>query len=258
MYFYIYDSFLHSHRYQKVLNKIENRLHDLGINGRIGKLSRLKSLSEIIRSEYEAGIRNFIAVGHDQTLLDLINTAAELDVSIGYIPIGSDNYLAKVFGIPPEDLACDVLSARIVKKLDLGRINNYYFLGRVRILSNNITLHVHDGYSISPTYSQSEVSIVNLGDRSLSSKTHPDINVADHALNIVIREPLKKRKPIAKLFNKHSEPYSFFTVKELKVHSTENIKALVDNYKTFKLPINITTCPEQLKLIVGKNREVLT
>lgn len=46
MYYYIFDQFLNETKYQSLVNKIEARLTDLGINGRSEKLTILKSLPD--------------------------------------------------------------------------------------------------------------------------------------------------------------------------------------------------------------------
>ena len=46
MYYYLYDSRLNDKKYNNVIAKIETRLTDLGINGKINRLSFLKNINQ--------------------------------------------------------------------------------------------------------------------------------------------------------------------------------------------------------------------
>ena len=51
MYFYFYDTFVSDKKNEQLLGKIENRLIELGINGRTEKLTVLKNMKELERSK---------------------------------------------------------------------------------------------------------------------------------------------------------------------------------------------------------------
>lgn len=257
MYYYVYDAFLNANKYKKTLDKIEHRLSDLGINGRIGRLSMLKNLNELVRDEYKLGTTNFIAVGDDQTFLQVLNAAAEFDCCIGYIPIGADNYLAQLFGLPPEDLACDVLSGRIVRSIDLGCINNFHFLQSLKIQSNYFTLHCDQSFTIKPYSTECDIDIVNLNTKTIPKDLEKFISVKDGYLNIIISDSSRSMRSFTRLFKRSGESRSFFSVKEIEIKNGQDVKVLVDGYKTFRPPIRIVIKKDQARIIVGKNRRIL-
>ena len=68
MYYYIYDSYLAEKKYESTIARIENRLTDLGINGKINRLSFLKNIHQIIGEEVKRGVKTVVVVGSDETL----------------------------------------------------------------------------------------------------------------------------------------------------------------------------------------------
>ena len=58
MYLYLYDSFLNNPKFGNKLAKIETRLTDLGIGGKISRLSPLKNLEELVSDEIKNGVKS--------------------------------------------------------------------------------------------------------------------------------------------------------------------------------------------------------
>ncbi|KKQ56205.1 MAG: hypothetical protein US74_C0017G0013, partial [Parcubacteria group bacterium GW2011_GWA2_38_13] len=73
MYLYLYDNSLNSNKYHKLLSHIEMRLTDLGIGGKISRLSPLKNLQDLISDEIRFGVKTIVAVGNDETVSMVIN-----------------------------------------------------------------------------------------------------------------------------------------------------------------------------------------
>lgn len=257
MYYYVYDVFLSDTKYSKALQKIEHRLTDLGISGRKVQLSLLKSLPELVSDQYTAGIRNFIAVGDDKTFLNLINAAAEYDVTIGYIPVTQSNQLADVFGLPQDEAACDILSARIIQQLDLGKINHYYFLTSVKLQSQECILTCNNSYDVSLSHNGVSIEIINLNTHLMLPDIVGEIDPCDQTLNVVIQSPARPERGLKNLFRKSRRTLSFFSVKHLKITKGKDTKALVDGCRAVKMPLEISIESKKLKIIVGKDRKVL-
>ena len=87
MYLYIYDSFLNHKKYSALLARIENRLADLEIKGKINRLNILKNMKEVIEDGIEQGVKTVVAVGDDQTFSKGGNIIADLDAALGSIPV---------------------------------------------------------------------------------------------------------------------------------------------------------------------------
>jgi len=69
-------------------------------------------------------------VGGDGTINNVINGLESLTCALGFIPLGSENCIARYFGIPSDPIkACKIIISQKTKSVDLGIINNRYFLG---------------------------------------------------------------------------------------------------------------------------------
>jgi len=246
MYFYCFDSFLSNKKYQKVLAKIEKRIIDLGIEGKFEHLTILKNLEELIREVIKKGAKTIVAVGNDQTVAQIINTIADNDIVLGIIPVGRKNKIAKLLGIPKGELACDVISNRLIENIDLGKINHHYFLTSLKIINPEMALECDDNYKVIPPSSQ-EINIFNLDWRGKKI-----FNPKDGVLETFIN-PVSSWKSIFK-----AQKESLFPVKKVKVielNKEKPSKIIVDGLKVLKRPITIKIAPQQLKVIVGKERK---
>lgn len=250
MYFYLYDDFLSEKKYKSALDKIENRLTDLEMKNRTGKLSILKNIKEMIGDEINKGATTIVAVGDDQTIFKTINVLAYYpEVTLGIIPIGPQNNIAKIFGIPLEEDACDVLSSRIIKKLDLGKINHHYFISEVSFPGSSAIINCKDKFTIRPT-AEAEVRIYNFNFRDNFYFTNPQ----DGVLELFVND--KKPSFLSKRFLRtEKRDLSLFSIQEVEINSErEPIKITIDQQQTIKTPAHVTILPKRLKVIVGKNR----
>lgn len=77
------------------------------------------------------GFDLIIAAGGDGTIYEVVNGMAEQKSrpSLGIIPCGTSNDLARAVGIPKSiSRACEIIMKGKKKKIDLGKINNRYFI----------------------------------------------------------------------------------------------------------------------------------
>ena len=80
---------------------------------------------EAVEQKYDA----VIAVGGDGTINEVIQKLAGSETALGVLPSGTVNVWAREVGIPLENEgARDVLVNGQVKRIDLGRVNERYFL----------------------------------------------------------------------------------------------------------------------------------
>jgi diacylglycerol kinase family enzyme len=155
MHVYIYDDYLNNSRYNKIINRLEIKLTDLSLNGKILRLKGIKNIRGAIQNEMKLGNQTFIAVGNNQTINKIISAIISTNTDndfqkktlLGLIPIGSDNSIANSFGIKNEIDACNILLARRIETIDLGQVGEYYFLNEISIQSLNTTLKIND-YSL--------------------------------------------------------------------------------------------------------------
>jgi len=251
MHHYIYDQFLSDKKYEPAINRIEARLTDLGINGKTEKLTILKSFSEAVKNVSKKEISTIVAVGNDSTVSKIISLLPNLNITLGIIPIGPENEIARMLGIPGHEAACDVLSARIIEKIDLGKANNYYFISHLNLPSTKELILDCGGYRISPIGNNNQINICNF---NLTPNNSYNCNPKDGLLEAIIA-PKKKSVGFFSSFNKQYSKSSIFPFKKIKVKcNTESLQAMADGHTTVKTPIAVEVIPKKLKIIVGKNR----
>ena len=73
MHIYIYDSWLSQKKHLSKLSEIEGKLTDLGLSGRVCRLGRLRSLSDIVRQELRRMPKTIVAVGDDSIISQVIS-----------------------------------------------------------------------------------------------------------------------------------------------------------------------------------------
>jgi diacylglycerol kinase family enzyme len=245
MYLYIYDSFLSDKKYTDLLSQIEKRVTDLGIKGRIARLSILKNMKELITDGIKSGVQTVVVIGNVQTFAKVINIVAGLDVVLGLIPVENDNKIAKMLGIPPKVLACDILASRIIKKIDLGLINGHYFMGQAE-LNNASVLIEYDGYNVRPTTDNNNITIYNFADRSVVANSSP----VDGVLEVVIT-PIKSG-----VFGKKNVTGTVLPFSKIKISAEgeDQVSILTDEQVIMKTPAEISVAPQKLRVIVGPER----
>ncbi|NLZ74710.1 hypothetical protein GX917_02325 [Candidatus Falkowbacteria bacterium] len=242
MHVYIYDEHLNKAKYNRAINRLEIRLTDLGLNGKIIRLGGIKNIKATIQNEIKLGAKTIVAVGNNQTVNKIIGAIIDTEIYsdfkrktlLGLIPIGDDNSIAESFGIKNIEDACTILLARRIKQIDLGLVGDYYFLNQASIQSAGTTLEIDD-YSLE-IEERGEVKIINLlSDQSEKIKSNPH----DGKLDILIRTRKKDE--------------SFITAEKVKINN-EQEKLLIDGVFEVETPSEISVLKNQVNVIVGKDR----
>lgn len=252
MYLYIYDATLQDKKYAKLLGKIEARLTDLDIKGKIVRLSLLRNIGETIKDALRSGVHTIVAVGSDKTLTQIVNSLHDFSVTLGFIPMTTDSALARILGIPPFELACEVIANRLIQTIDLGKINNTYFLSNVSVEQGNVVVSCNGSYTVVPTTQAQTVRIANLGYGSAGSIYDP----LDGKLEAVFEErDGSSFGRFNRFFGRNDAAPSVIPMRKLTLnHTDESLPVVVDGQQVVKTPATVEVIPKQLKVIVGKER----
>lgn len=265
MYYYIYDSFLNDNKYQKILHRIENRIVDLGINGKIIRISMLVNPEKMVSAEIEKGAKTIIVVGNDKTVSKVISSIANKNVTLGIIPIGGNNEIAKILGIPEGSLACDMISQRRVKEIDLIKVNDKYCISNISMQMKNGKIVCDGEYEVKVLTNNGELHIYNLIDKDYIKKNFEitqnldkffDPN--DGLLDVLIK-PNKSKASWFSMFKKNKETgktVSIIPLKNFRISEKDTPEAICDNGTMIKAPLNIQISPSALKVIISKNRKI--
>ncbi|MCK4554657.1 hypothetical protein KAU19_06910 [Candidatus Parcubacteria bacterium] len=247
MHIYIYDSFVNQKKYNKILARIETRITDLGLNGKISRLGLMKNIPDLVENELKRGAKTIIAVGNDKTVNQVINSLAGGQIPLGIIPVGKDNNLiATALGIEPEEAACDILSARRIINLDLGKANNQYFLTNAVIDNQNTIIEMDKDYSIE-IMEQGRVNIINLAARDMDLPKNAKFNPQDGVLELFISTKQSK------YFLKKIIGQSIFPFKKLTIINKRK-PVILDGVIRIPAPVEISVAGQMLNVIVGKER----
>lgn len=256
MYFYIYDTFLTDRKFDRTLASVETRLTDLGISGKIGRLTPFTNAKGLIRDETRRGAATIVAVGNDDTVAKVIEGIGDASITLGVIPIGGPNEIARSLGIPEGADACDVLSKRVTQKIDLGSVNGHLFLSQVRLPGGQFTMEGDGKYRITIVAPESETVITNLGRNSSGTDDEGGYstigNPKDGILDAMI---VTKDGGMFQMFKKNvSNVPSIIPVKTLSITSESPISVFADGRKVTNSTISIEVIPERLKVITGRTR----
>lgn len=255
MYLYVYDAYVQDPKFEGTLAKVENRLLELGINGKVERLSYLKSPSELILDGLKRGARTVVAVGNDDTFKKVLTAVAPFDVVIGIIPIGERSRTADVFGVGHEEKACDTLSMRLVQSIDLLQANNHFVLSSIHIPARQmVTVEFDQKFRVTPMQYRDEVTISNLGpifdkDPDRRKQVH---NPQDGVIEAEFR-------PIEKSLLRRSKSHgvrSMFHGKTIKVYGRdEKVNMIADLNTKVTSPLTVRVLPKAQKIVVGKKRK---
>lgn len=243
---FIYDEFLSEKKYRNTLAKIETRITDLGLNGKIFRLGLLKDISGSIDNEIKRGAKTIIAVGNNQTLSKVINGLCTSNfpeaqnIPVFIIPVGEKNEIAETLGINGYLEACEILSSRRILDFDLGICGDKYFLSSVKISTFGTKIEIDSDYSIE-IIEPGEIIINNLFLENTSLPPNLKTSPHDSRLELLINS--KKEKAIK----------SSFSFQKIIIES-KNEQLCLDKSVFVKTPAEISLSSKKIRLIVGKNR----
>jgi diacylglycerol kinase (ATP) len=83
---------------------------------------------ELVMEFVTEGVNNFVAVGGDGTVSEIATAAVKTGSTLGIIPCGSGNGLARSLKIPMKpEKAMTCINQNLTRKIDIGTINQHYF-----------------------------------------------------------------------------------------------------------------------------------
>lgn len=243
MYAYIVDSFLQDKKHQAELFRIETRLGQLGIQGRMEKITILKNLLEAARDAIRRGATTLVAVGNDETIIKLLPIAIEENVTLGIIPLGQPNTVAEALGVPAGVAACDALSRRVIRRIDVGQADNQYFLLEARLASGG-PVECDGKYTVESLDPNGEVVFGNLRGRDPLGQS------TDGRLELHIQSGNRG------FWNRSFSQESVFPIKRASLRSRGDSSLILDGQVIVKSPNLIAVAAKKLGVIVGRDRKV--
>ncbi len=241
---FIYDEYINTSRYKKTINNLETRLTDLGLSGKIVRLNNIRNIQSLLHQEIRAGIKNIYIVGNNESVIKVITPLLSDDLSdllrdsliLSIIPIGNHRQsIAYSMGVMNSQEACNVILARLIKKIDLGLADECLFINKLEIFNSTLELNLFTDYSFN-VIKKTNIKIYNVPD-NLDLKKNTNILPNDGLLDLLI--------------NKKGDT-SYINFNKAKIKGVS--EALLDDYLKIKNPSFVRISNIKLNFIVGKNR----
>jgi diacylglycerol kinase family enzyme len=265
-YAYLYDDFLSDKAYERALANIETRCSVLGIQGRTARLAIFRSARDLVEGLVKDGAETIVVVGNDRSLQKVMWFLPDLPVTVGYIPICEPSQIGTMLGIPQGDKGCDVLAARRMETLDMGTIDDRYFLTEVVMDATKASVDVEGQYRIAPRQAGT-VSVRNLGGMSKDGRSNADAR--DGLLEVVVKPYVEEQKKsrfsrvlsslspnAARAVLSAGMSETRLTLSKGSIVSDEPIDMLVDGHPINGFTFRIGIVPRKLKIITGRDKRL--
>lgn len=253
-YAFIYDDLLTDRRFERCVSEIEAKLTSLDIQGRVARLTLFRNAKELIENMVRQGVSTVVVLGNDQSLGKIISSLPDASLTLGYLPVCDPSKTAEYLGIPVGADACDILAARFVETLDLGKVGDRYFLTDVELPNTNASVDINGQYRVS-ALNGGKITIRNLGrERAAGGE---DTNAKDGLLDVLI-EPREtsSRSRWAKTFSaaEQSTAVTHMQIEKGEIRSAQSTDVFVDGLPLQGSRFKIEIVPHALRIITGRTR----
>jgi diacylglycerol kinase (ATP) len=220
-------------------------------------------MREVIADAVKRGAETVVVLGDDKTVGRAINAIANLNITLGVIPVGQGQHMiAHYLGIPYGVEACDVLSKRIKENIDAAHVNGNYFTFYLKTLSSAVKIvDTSRAYTITPLSPHAEVFVCNFKPKELQIEAVPASFFVPHDGRMeVVVSALSKDSFISKLFSKSAKQVGDYTILPFEkirlepITADGDVKLMLDGEKIIKAPVEIEVMPRKIMIIVGKER----
>ena len=234
MYLYLYAPFLRAKKYARDLALLEGRITDFGIAGKIAQLSQFLKLPAAVKEFGMKKLDTVVVVGDDTLLDDTVNLFALSNVVVAYIPMVESEY-GGALHIPEGIAAADVLAARRIAKLDLGRVGERFFLGSLHCEGKTLEIH-------SPTFSVFSQSYISVDLVNLGEGVYPDQGALTARITPVEGSMFKKSQGVQ----------SVLKLQSCRLKSGKPLSAKIGAQGVLKLPLQVDSSPKAIRMVVGR------
>ncbi|MSU75734.1 MAG: hypothetical protein EXS55_04445 [Candidatus Magasanikbacteria bacterium] len=253
MYVYLYDNFVREKKYASTLKALEISLTDYGIPGKTIRLNNYVDARPIIDDEIKRGATTIVIVGNDKTFGQVLSGSATAKCTFGFLPIGEGNSIAEVLGIPIGPEATTVLSRRRKERLDVGLMNNRYFVSQLHVLPSKVEVFYDERFKVT-SKGKMEVIVCNLQpfywQRDKKDAAPHIVHPQDGKLEAFLR-PLTKRG----WFGYTYEAPSIFPFEEMEIRGAEPFMVEADGRATKEIRLKISLARHTVEMIVGRDRK---
>jgi len=285
MYYYILNPASGGGRINKIQDRLKARLKELGIAGEFVKSIGEGDAAKLAVMGIKKGFKTIVAVGGTGTINEVINGVGNSGVAVGIIPIGDKNELAKSLGITDWQSACNILAARKIETIDLGKVGKSYFITSVDIgfeaeiteqkpAENSFvhkTLYYKKALSWSSKFKPQKATI-NLDNECTANTEFFNIKITNSSmpgrkkettkgmLDILVTGKMSSLNSLKYIVNPDSlkqekkPDLSLFRAKRVVINTKKSLPVAVDGKILYKTPILCEISDRKLKIIVARKK----
>ncbi|MCC7356700.1 MAG: hypothetical protein IT410_03765 [Candidatus Doudnabacteria bacterium] len=278
MYYYILDPHnLSLPRFEKLQVELQGLLAEFNVTGEVGRVTALRTISDLIETASQRGAHTLIACGSDDTFNLMLALLKGRDFTLGFIPLTENSYLGKILGADSLHTAVKTIAARRIEKIDLARAGNTYFIGSAEFgitghdlqnvnLWNSFTslsgkamelqIRIDNQYTI--TAQTIGGAVVN--SRMTSSADQSLANPTDGYLDLLLLDALPKsailryKQDIIDNMLEKTPHSSVIKCQKIEFLEPRGLGLSIAGKVLTKFPETVEIIPRRLKMIVGKNR----
>lgn len=113
-------------------SELRTRAYESGL--RVVEIRPDVDLRKVVREALDAGLRSFVVGGGDGSIHHVAQALVGTEGQLGIVPIGTVNHLARDLQLPLDwRAAFEVALGGTLRQIDVGRVNNRYFLNSVML-----------------------------------------------------------------------------------------------------------------------------
>lgn len=272
------------------LYAIDQILHESGIINEFGFTHNSGDASRLAAEAAERGYDIVISAGGDGSINEVVNGLAEKGTTMGILPSGTANVLARELNIPLDaEKAAKIIGAGKIKNIDLGLANGRYFtlmagIGFDAKVVHNVMQPLKDviggaayvikGIEILSHYEAVDVTIempeetytgkaflvivANASTYAYQIKVVPDASYEDGLLDVcVFEKPISDKmgliRQVAEVFintHKYNDYVKFYRTTTAKINSNHKIPVQIDGDPFETTPLDISIKAAVLPVIV--------
>jgi diacylglycerol kinase family enzyme len=268
MYYYIVDpQNLKQKEFERVQNILYSSLSEFRISGEVVRMTGLRTIAQLVENAFAHEAKTIVAVGSDETLHEVVNAVGKRDMVVGFIPLIESN-LAESFGIKDILQAIKTIAFRRIEMIDLGSVNNYYFLSKLNFgLDQNsgirqflnapafeIQFNANENFQARQTIIGGTIINGRGSDRNKIG------NPTDGFLDLILLPPLTKLQTVTNLrkiklgYYEEVPLCSLLHVKRIQINEPAGLPIKIGSRVVAKAPALIELQPQTLKMIVGRER----
>jgi diacylglycerol kinase family enzyme len=278
VYYYILDPHnLNLPKFEKLQIELQGLLAEFNVNGEVGRVTALRTISDLIDTASQRGANTLIACGSDDTFNLMMAQLRGRDFTVGFVPFDENSYLAKILGIDSLHTAIKTIAARRIEKMDLARVGTTYFIGSAEFgitghemrnvtLWNSFSALAGKGmeYQIridnSYTITAQSVGGAVVNSRLTSTSTQALANPTDGYLDLLLMDALPKstilrhKQDIIDTMLERTPNSSIIKCRKIEFLEPRGLGLSIAGKVMAKFPEVVEIIPRRLKMIVGKNR----